>query len=55
MIDKLLPEEPQGDYADKSRIYFIEKYLSTFNANVGKNNFYYFQGRKAFLQNLLTT
>ena len=23
-------------YADKSRIYFIEKYLSTFNADEGK-------------------
>ena len=37
MIDiQTIAEEYARSYADKSRIYFIEKYLSTFNANVGK-------------------
>lgn len=40
-------------YADKTRIYFIEKYLSTFNASVGKQSaFTLFPRQKAFLKSL---
>lgn len=40
-------------YQDKSRIYFIEKYLSTFNAAVGKKTpFICFPRQKVFLQTL---
>lgn len=40
-------------YQDKSRIYFIEKYLSTFNATKGKKTpFICFPRQKVFLQTL---
>lgn len=40
-------------YADKARIYFIEKYLSTFNADAGKRTqFMLFPRQKAFLQSI---
>lgn len=40
-------------YMDKTRIYFIEKYLSTFNASVGKlTPFNLFPRQKAFLKSL---
>lgn len=40
-------------YQDKSRIYFIEKYLSTFNAAVGKKTpFICFPRQKVFLRTL---
>lgn len=40
-------------YADKTRIYFIEKYLSTFNASAGKlMPFNLFPRQKAFLKSL---
>jgi len=40
-------------YVDKTRIYFIEKYLSTFNASVGKlTPFNLFPRQKAFLKSL---
>ena len=40
-------------YADKSRIYFIEKYLSTFNADEGKKTpFHLFPRQKAFLKSI---
>lgn len=40
-------------YADKTRIYFIEKYLSTFNASAGKlMPFLIFPRQKAFLKSL---
>lgn len=40
-------------YVDKTRIYFIEKYLSTFNASVGKlTPFSLFPRQKAFLKSL---
>lgn len=40
-------------YQDKSRIYFIEKYLSTFNASVGKKTpFHCFPRQKVFLRTL---
>ena len=40
-------------YADKSRIYFIEKYLSTFNADAGKRTqFKLFPRQKAFLHSI---
>lgn len=40
-------------YVDKTRIYFIEKYLSTFNASVGKlTPFNIFPRQKAFLKSL---
>jgi hypothetical protein len=40
-------------YADKTRIYFIEKYLSTFNASAGKlMPFLVFPRQKAFLKSL---
>ena len=40
-------------YADKSRIYFIEKYLSTFNADEGKRTpFHLFPRQKAFLKSI---
>ena len=40
-------------YADKSRIYFIEKYLSTFNADAGKRTqFMLFPRQKAFLHSI---
>ena len=40
-------------YQDKSRIYFIEKYLSTFNASVGKKTpFICFPRQKVFLRTL---
>lgn len=50
-------EEMQLEYAksyiDKSRIYFIEKYLSTFDATAGKNvAFRLFPRQKIFLQNI---
>lgn len=50
-------EEMQLEYAksyiDKSRIYFIEKYLSTFDATNGKNvAFKLFPRQKVFLQNI---
>lgn len=50
MLDyQVIAEEYAKSYVDKSRIYFIEKYLSTFNANVGKNlNSYCFHVRKHF-------
>lgn len=42
-------------YVDKSRIYFIEKYLSTFDATNGKNvSFRLFPRQKVFLQNIAT-
>ena len=40
-------------YKDKSRIYFIEKYLSTFNADKGKKTpFLLFPRQKAFLNSI---
>lgn len=50
-------EEMQLEYAksfiDKSRIYFIEKYLSTFDATAGKNvAFKLFPRQKVFLRNI---
>lgn len=40
-------------YADKTRIYFIEKYLSTFNASAGRlTPFKLFPRQKAFLKSL---
>ena len=50
-------EQMQIEYAksfmDKSRIYFIEKYLSTFNATEGKNvPFKLFPRQKVFLKNI---
>ena len=40
-------------YMDKTRIFFIEKYLSTFNASVGKlTPFILFPRQKAFLKSL---
>lgn len=40
-------------YADKTRIYFIERYLSTFNASAGKlMPFMVFPRQKAFLKSL---
>ena len=40
-------------YSDKTRIYFIEKYLSTFNATAGKlTPFVLFPRQKAFLRSL---
>lgn len=40
-------------YVDKTRIYFIEKYLSTFNASAGKlTPFNLFPRQKAFLKSL---
>ena len=40
-------------YADKTRIYFIETYLSTFNASVGRlSPFKLFPRQKAFLKSL---
>ena len=40
-------------YADKSRIYFIEKYLATFNASAGRNTpFMLFPRQKVFLQSI---
>lgn len=40
-------------YTDKSRIYFIEKYLSTFNADAGKRTqFMLFPRQKAFLHSI---
>ena len=54
MVD---PQEMAMEYAksysDKSRIYFIEKYLSTFNADAGKRTqFKLFPRQKAFLNSL---
>lgn len=54
MID---PQEMAIEYAksysDKSRIYFIEKYLSTFNADAGRRSqFKLFPRQKAFLNSL---
>lgn len=40
-------------YADKSRIFFIEKYFSTFNQDTGKNSpFILFPRQKVFLKSL---
>ena len=40
-------------YVDKTRIYFIEKYLSTFNAEVGKNSqFLLFPRQKEFIRSI---
>lgn len=54
MLDyQVIAEEYAKSYVDKSRIYFIEKYLSTFNANVGKKSqFLLFPRQKAFLHSL---
>lgn len=51
------PNEMAAEYIksfqDKSRIYFIEKYLSTFNATKGKKTqFHCFPRQKVFLQTL---
>lgn len=51
--EQTLAEEYALSYADKSRIYFVEKYLSTFNANVGKKSqFLLFPRQKAFMRSL---
>lgn len=51
--EQTLAEEYALSYADKSRIYFVEKYLSTFNANVGKKSqFLLFPRQKAFMKSL---
>ena len=40
-------------YTDKTRIYFIEKYFSTFNASVGRSTpFVTFPRQKVFLKSL---
>ena len=51
-INEIRKEYAQS-YADKSRIYFIEKYLSTFNADAGKRTqFMLFPRQKAFLHSI---
>ena len=54
MIDmQELANQYAKSYVDKTRIYFIEKYLSTFNASVGKlTPFNLFPRQKAFLKSL---
>ena len=54
MVDvNVLAEEYTKAYLDKTRIYFIEKYLSTFNADAGKTTqFKLFPRQKAFLKSL---
>lgn len=48
-----IAEEYAKSYSDKSRIYFIEKYLSTFNADKGKRTqFMLFPRQKAFLNSI---
>lgn len=51
-INEIRKEYAQS-YADKARIYFIEKYLSTFNADAGKRTqFMLFPRQKAFLHSI---
>jgi hypothetical protein len=54
MVDyKEIQKEYALSYADKARIYFIEKYLSTFNADAGKRTqFMLFPRQKAFLHSI---
>lgn len=54
MIDyKEIQREYALSYSDSSRIYFIEKYLSTFNADAGKRTpFMLFPRQKAFLHSI---
>ena len=54
MIDmRTMAEEYARAYSDKTRIYFIEKYLSTFNADKGKKTqFMLFPRQKAFLRSI---
>ena len=54
MIDmRTIAEEYAKAYSDKTRIYFIEKYLSTFNADKGKRTpFMLFPRQKAFLHSI---
>jgi hypothetical protein len=54
MVDyKEIQKEYALSYADKARIYFIEKYLSTFNADAGKRTqFILFPRQKAFLHSI---
>ena len=54
MIDyKEMQKEWATSYSDKARIYFIEKYLSTFNADAGKRTqFMLFPRQKAFLHSI---
>ena len=53
---KKLAEEYAKAYADKSRIYFIETFLSTFNATKGKKtSFHCFPRQKVFLKTLAET
>lgn len=43
-------------YTDKSRIYFIEKYLTTFDGTEGRNvPFVLFQGRRYIVRHLEMT
>lgn len=54
MIDyKEIQKEYALSYSDSSRVYFIEKYLSTFNADAGKRTpFQLFPRQKAFLHSI---
>ena len=54
MLDvETLTLEYAKSFMDKSRIYFIEKYFSTFNANEGKyTQFTLFPRQKVFLRNI---
>ena len=54
MIDRrTMAEDDARAYSDKTRIYFIEKYLSTFNADKGKKTqFMLFPRQKAFLRSI---
>lgn len=54
MIDyKEIQKEYALSYSDASRTYFIEKYLSTFNADAGKRTpFVLFPRQKAFLKSI---
>lgn len=48
-----LAQEYAKSYLDKTRIYFIEKYLSTFNAEKGKNSpFILFPRQKEFVRSI---
>ena len=48
-----LAQEYAKSYLDKTRIYFIEKYLSTFNAEKGKNSpFILFPRQKEFIRSI---
>lgn len=50
---RTIAEEYAKSYSDKTRIYFIEKYLSTFNADKGKRTpFMLFPRQKAFLHSI---